>query len=605
MNTIIVFALIYASTPGAAHKPAEPGPCELVPDGDVRVLVAGAQTHWISVAAREPCPMQSGEVSLESANLRVRARLDQWASQGGFLVLESELSTTMRGDQRWQIVRDNKPLATINLPVAGGLAVHPQAGVHYLGNRGPVERLRDLTSEPTMSSGTSGSRDELPIAVVGPTGATERVTNIVTFDVPAGLPADSTGTAYWALDSGSDSVQLACINHQGSAQSTPPSKTSTATMALRLGDFGFSVADTSDEICVLPSIQEIAFSVSRVVANPIVFTLRLLQNGTGSPLFETRAKIAALARIESLPYPIANHLEIICDEKPIHNMMTLAIPEEAIGDGSCKLKLSEKAEAPGELSIGAYGPQMFDVEIAREGTNEARKVRWVIPDLKSKLSLSLPSPPGERHEGEVYVVTVRSAATLGEDGVVYRSGTVARDDSSSVESADMFFRARLRPRGTFGFASLPVRVYMTVPVSLSALRFPASERSVRSSADSVSVELLTVQAGLLLTVEPWDYNRGRSKWAFPVRFQTGFNFLSLGDSTEQSFSPSFLLGASVALPIVEAKPHVGTSVAVGIYYEADFRERYPFRDGSALLMTLGFNVFTLLAPPEGSATEDE
>jgi hypothetical protein len=198
-------------------------------------------------------------------------------------------------------------------------------------------------------------------------------------------------------------------------------------------------------------------------------------------------------------------------------------------------------------------------------------------------SVALPDYPASG-EGTFDVTIARTPDT---SGAVYRKTRLTDPFQDSIT-----FQAKIRLRGTNGFAH-PFRIFATVPVNLAGIRFPASAAGLTKSSSTTVYEAFTLTAGILAAVEPWNYQLGRTLYPLSVRFETGFNLVTI---TSATFTPTYVLGASVNFPLVESPASVGTSLAVGTFWEVDLRERDPFKGGSHFTVTLGLNVLALGSP---------
>ncbi len=104
--------------------------------------------------------------------------------------------------------------------------------------------------------------------------------------------------------------------------------------------------------------------------------------------------------------------------------------------------------------------------------------------------------------------------------------------------------------------------------------------------------MATLRSGVLLTIEPWDYNRGANFFAIPLRLQVGMH---LADLAQATFTPSVLVGISAAMPLLESQSKfTQTSVGIGLFYENDLRDRT-----SHMLLTIGLNLLSLFSPAAG------
>jgi hypothetical protein len=269
-----------------------------------------------------------------------------------------------------------------------------------------------------------------------------------------------------------------------------------------------------------------------------------------------------------------------------------------------------------------YGPQNLLITVTRQGVSGKWEGLWTVEPstwtcnrwadnglpkpasltYRPVASLALAVPQANQEGGDTpYSVHVQGAALA--PNVAYLDGTVA-PGTGGVQplSPENQFDVRLRPPGLFGFpyshggmnTGRSVRMFVTIPVDGVALRTPASLRDLRSSSDNTGIQIATLRSGVLLTVEPWDYNKGANFFAVPLRFQIGMHLIDLGKG---SFTPSFLVGASAAIPLVESQSKfTQTSVGIGLFYENDLRDQ-----SSHALLTVGLNLLSLFSPSAGQA----
>lgn len=334
-------------------------------------------------------------------------------------------------------------------------------------------------------------------------------------------------------------------------------------------------------------------------------------------VFSTRVRLANGARVESLPLPVARSMYVVCgagavldegffqeaargDHGPdvARNGTTQAVNDEDLTTGQCRLHYSSSlllrglqvANGPeGHDLLKYFGPQLVTISLAHGDAPDQTKTSRIDPSVDSDIYLPA-LPPGAKTD-RLYTVTVRPDRAL-PPAVLYRGQTTPGD---GVFTGELEFRASLRPRGPYGWKVVPIRVFATFPVNVTGVRFPAATSELRASSHPVWGQVSPVQAGVLVAVEPWDYNTGRNLWPIPTRFVTGMH---LFDLSEGAFTPSWVTGLSVTLPIVNlqkgaAEDQLGTDAALGLFWEVDLREKQPFRYGHHALVTLGVNVLSL------------
>lgn len=263
----------------------------------------------------------------------------------------------------------------------------------------------------------------------------------------------------------------------------------------------------------------------------------------------------------------------------------------AVTKGTWLTQLQEKLASDVKRQSVLSGPDV-DGDGGEEPSDAARANQMERPMSDFQMptvihSVALPDYPSSG-EGTFDITIARTPDT---SGAIYRKTRLTDPFQDSVT-----FQAKIRLRGTNGFPH-PFRVFATVPVNLAGIRFPASAsgltRSSWSSTSSTVYETFTLTAGILAAIEPWNYQLGRTLWPLSVRFETGFNLVTI---TSATFTPTYVLGASINFPLLESPSSVGTSLSLGTFWEVDLRERDPFIAGNHFTVTLGLNVLALGSP---------
>lgn len=378
-----------------------------------------------------------------------------------------------------------------------------------------------------------------------------------------------------------------------------------------------------------------------------------------APILEVAVQVATSAREESVPLPIASAVEVVChargkwvvdEEDPLKNSPDCkidrarngelhAVEEHAFETGQCWAVFDYEKILNGP-DLAQYGPQALQVTVHRDNATDATVVWPLRPaarasseprgvctpahrdNLKAEkfptnysdcmcaypdrtlwcgrkfndvLWMPLPGPTGDPSAEAPYVVTIRVAARP-TAFAVYRGGsdsTLAKDDR--LTAPELQFSARLHSRGTFGWQRLPIRTFFTVPVDLTGFRFPAAAADLKSTTESEVVQLIQPRVGLLFGVEPWNYDKSAHPWPVQLRFLTGFHLFQFADP---GVAVSYALGISATLPIFDKAPsQLGTSVAIGAFWEVDLREvggDFKFDRANHFVLTAGFNVLSLL-----------
>jgi hypothetical protein len=245
------------------------------------------------------------------------------------------------------------------------------------------------------------------------------------------------------------------------------------------------------------------------------------------------------------------------------------------------------------------GKQKLDVTVKRDKSGDAG-VNHPVVDWTELSSLErAPHPidlgqlplPSKVAEGDGPVSIEISIGATTPD-VQYRLPTIG-GNSSHGTIAEERFSATLRPRGPFGLQS-NFRVFLTIPTQFVGLRLPANPSNIQSSSQSAAYEWVTFRAGIHLGIEPWDYRRGKSRYAIPFRFLFGLNLVGIGGAGAM-FDPTGVVAFAVTLPVFQedgkAASQVGTSLAIGPSFEVDLRDGHQY-----FLVNIGVDIFTLLAP---------
>jgi hypothetical protein len=335
------------------------------------------------------------------------------------------------------------------------------------------------------------------------------------------------------------------------------------------------------------------------------------------PLLDIDITLAEKVQVESMKAPIDKALYVECGpkkkKKPIRNGGTIAIDDDALraSAGSCELVLDYNWMAKQDVDpnvpnacdtidakekracdhLSLFGPQVLEVSVRRDGADES-KTRWAVraPEKGRKDRIALPAPLNDEKGSSVYTVSASvvtrspiDLTTTPADG----GGT-----SPAPVNAETNFKAFANPKGPFAVPwDVPLRVFATIPAQITGFRFPAAPRELKSSADSPSYQLLSPRTGLMLGVEPWDYNRGKNIF-LGVRLLGGFHMLQ---TAEPNIVASFVAGPSFDLPLID-QPQIGTSVNIGLFYELDLRDR-----SSHFIVTTGFNILTLFGAAPGAS----
>ena len=375
-------------------------------------------------------------------------------------------------------------------------------------------------------------------------------------------------------------------------------------------------------------LDSVEFAIFEERSDPLRAEVELHDAFKGVVLFRANVLLAKGARRESLPLPLAGALKIDCpqetkrkgplERKEILNGQVRAVQDEDLDSGLCTLKYSpslmtglleqsersrarhfstrDEAELKQRASdqLRFYGRQLVEVVVAR-GTEPSVTLAWSLdPTQEQELKL-----PGVKPRSGDYAITAHLKGPRPPD-VVYRESRALGGTTSATAAAalaDLEFSATLRPRGLGGWAGSGVRTFVTFPIRFTGLRFPAKTSELDSSNDVTAIQVAGVRAGVMGVIEPWNYDMRRNAWPVPVRFMTGLNLYDLASG---NFAPAYLLGASIALPVMplDGSPtarNIESTVSVGGFWELDLERSAPFRDGNHFLLTLGVDLLSLFS----------
>ncbi len=252
------------------------------------------------------------------------------------------------------------------------------------------------------------------------------------------------------------------------------------------------------------------------------------------------------------------------------------------------------------------GPQALVYEIVQE--NERPVWHEVALDLTAA-DVRIPLEFGKKntHEAEEFEVRFETLAQAKTDSTSSpRAGEGQRGDL--CRNPTRCFLARVRSKGRFGVAhvrgtrgSNSVRVFATIPLDFVAFRFPPSGRAATSSADSNIAQITTLNTGLLLAIEPWNYITNRNMFALPFRFLFG----GMVHRWQQGkFEPSMFTGGALALPLfkgLDANDRVSFDLTLSAGWELSLIRSASaatddFRGRNHFVIAVGLNVFALFSP---------
>jgi len=366
--------------------------------------------------------------------------------------------------------------------------------------------------------------------------------------------------------------------------------------------------------CVVPTVSRLTFAVTKAKSLPLGVRIRLMSSANATPLLEIYPTIAARAQIESIPLPISGAISIRCDQKrSARNGGTLPVAEDNLAVGACSVQFDyQRLPSDVRQNLSDYGPQDLLISVHKTGdenTNDGSRsapltagyqpvepskptLSWIteepVPSKEPVIVASLPLPKGNVDPDGVYQVRI-VLNTGANSTVVYRPGRAAAASSADEDA----FSATIRVTGEY---ALPIashtRIFATIPVNAFGVRFPASPADLQSSGDSRVYQSAQIKAGVMLAAEPWNYFTARNDWPLKPRVLVGMNLVNLVNA---AFTPSLLAGVAGTFPLVDSSSQIGTSVAMGLFWEVDLREDHAFDNGH-ILFTVGFNILSLGTP---------
>lgn len=271
-------------------------------------------------------------------------------------------------------------------------------------------------------------------------------------------------------------------------------------------------------------------------------------------------------RRESVPLPIVDHLRVRCGPTGRARAERVATPSDE-DLGRCRL-VYERPNDANDAVLRAHGPQLVRVEIiGADGAVLATRM-WRFEPWRPRSAHGLLLT---QHAGSSSF-RIRARLDVTEPLVTYREGSSTTASASAPAPEDGYsFEADVRARGLFApclFGGCwDARVFLTFPVAPVSLRFPARARNLTSSIETDAVELMGPRVGALVAVEPWDYaNRRNGLYPLPVRFLVGGYLLEVG---QEDFAPTFDVGVSLSLPLVDSPSQLGTSLSITALAEYD------------------------------------
>lgn len=623
-----VVAISMAPNGAAQQRPPNPGPagpkdakavqtpCELrIGDAPIRAIVSGADLQNLALQddSAQGCAKDANLPSkvrwvrdVTDPNRRWEARVH---TKAGVVFLEVRGAAPTQGELRqFELGGEESVVARLSARVVGlPTATSGALTVRY--------DDPELDAAQTGRSRLDGSGK--PIAVAG--GA---VWNTATMSFPSAIPAESRydvgassqkkepkdAISHYEWDIFALSVLDAKIPRTDDANDKPeeskPGTTTARKSQTRL------IPQNPGPVT---SVGSITFRTPWSQLGPVVAGFALKWKDSSweeiAELLQFHVQVASSVADESVPMDTRPVTQLECKAGSVaprdiarHNE-TVGVDKTAAQNGQCRLVVDLCNQEASRLVD--RGPQRLRVRVRREKDSRETTDNIVLPfprDLaveeerleaakrdsaststknnkqaqdgswkKSCRSVHYLTLPGNTESTDaVYSVTVSHA----EESETYHRRSIGKDDYP--------FEARIRMRGTYGFDTA-VRVFVTVPVNFTGVRFPANPPELSSSSDSRFAQLATPSAGVLVGFEPWDYRFARSSLPIPLRPQAGFHVV---DVTERRRGFALLAGTTATVPGLEAGD---LSVNLGVFYENDLRETHPLLTGHRLLFTTSVN----------------
>lgn len=583
---ILTFAPLWSEPASAAPAAAPAAPAtakvcdDYVPTGAAQTLVRGARSQVILLWPPGGCR----NLLTEFKNERTKAA---FASSASVLLTDDKdpdntLSALLEGDSRlvFEYIPPELTKAKYRFAITrsetGASLGFVDLTVGSISARTPLHVTYEDQQLDRLQDGNGTKIADRTIAVVSGHSSSS-VLNTVLLDIPAALPNVSGTDSYWEIGSSSWKSAEFISTRQGSS-------------------VGFDA---------IARPTQLSFTVAEAEATPLRVVLQLRQRSSdrGDPIwFSVDVELAQEARHESVALPIARSSQIQCTRgrwySPVDQNGVMAIEDDALETASCFLLIRS-------THLREYGPQAIEVTVSRDKA-KPRTVIWDASDdsnveqcpkfdyyvldaarrpaLRQEDSACLPLfPPDDNGSGEgVYSIDARLAPSAPQ--AVYRSGAFKVILDGSTKTQDFSFSARLRPRGRFATGH-NYRLFVTVPVDLFAMRFPATIRNVDRSSAGSAVELTTLRAGIHFVIEPWDYARAKNSWTVPMQGVLGVGLFDIANAQK---ALSFVVGTKAVLGTVGDK--LSASVTVGMYYELDLIDP---RRGSHFLVSTDISFLSL------------
>lgn len=321
---------------------------------------------------------------------------------------------------------------------------------------------------------------------------------------------------------------------------------------------------------------------------------------------------------------------VASDDKKAHDSGAASSDKKSSGEDTRRDCIAQSI--PPYASLVHLAPTNKGSEVAAAANKDLERVRALLGPQTLVYQINEPSPNPDRHtiafdltaadiriplefgkknpnEAEEFAVRFETLAQAKADEAASpRAGAPWRDPF--CRNPTRCFLARVRSKGRFGVAhvrgtrgSNSVRVFATIPLDFVAFRFPPSGRAATSSADSNIAQITTLNTGLLLAIEPWNYITNRNMFALPFRFLFG----GMVHRWQQGkFEPSMFTGGALALPLfkgLDANDRVSFDLTLSAGWELSLIRsasatswKDDFRGRNHFVIAIGLNVFALFSP---------
>ncbi len=240
-----------------------------------------------------------------------------------------------------------------------------------------------------------------------------------------------------------------------------------------------------------------------------------------------------------------------------------------------------------------YGPQSAYVCVKPEASSDGAGVLCSSIDYDPRLKSQ------RRHEVRLPI----DGTKLLEPSKTYDVSVVRATAADEAKKSDGVLVSRLRSRGAFGVRSLKkggsVRFFLTAPVNVAAIQFPSSLHDLRTSDDTRGMQIVGLDLGLKLAIEPWNYRHAENPWPLNPVFIPGALFFRNFGTTPAARTRTraiFASGVEIRLPLVRGANQADVAFALGLFHGRDIRH-----NESQFLVTLGIDVLSIF----GAASDEK